>query len=62
MSGFDLARHVRRDPRNAAMRLVALSGYGQEADVQASLSPGFDEHLTKPPDHARLERILKGIN
>ena len=47
MSGFDLARQVRRDPRNAAMRLVAA---------------GFDEHLTKPPDHARLERILKGIN
>jgi CheY-like chemotaxis protein len=62
MSGFDLARQVRRDPRNAAMRLVALSGYGQEADVQASLAAGFDEHLTKPPDHARLERILKGIS
>jgi two-component system CheB/CheR fusion protein len=62
MSGFELARQVRRDPRNAGMRLVALSGYGQETDVQASLAAGFDEHLTKPPDHSRLERILKGIN
>jgi two-component system CheB/CheR fusion protein len=60
MSGFDLARRIRRDPRNSRTRLVALSGYGQDADIQASLAAGFDEHLTKPPDPERLERLLKG--
>jgi two-component system CheB/CheR fusion protein len=60
MSGFDLARRIRKDPRYAATRLVALSGYGQDADIQASLAAGFDEHLTKPPDPARLERLLRG--
>jgi two-component system CheB/CheR fusion protein len=60
MSGFDLARRVRQDPGNAGTRLVALSGYGQDADIQASLGAGFDEHLTKPPDPARLEALLKG--
>jgi two-component system, chemotaxis family, CheB/CheR fusion protein len=60
MSGFELARRVRGNPDNAATRLVALSGYGQDSDVQASLAAGFDEHLTKPPDPARLEALLKG--
>jgi two-component system CheB/CheR fusion protein len=60
MSGFDLARRVRENPVNASTRLVALSGYGQDSDIQASLAAGFDEHLTKPPDQARLEKLLKG--
>jgi two-component system CheB/CheR fusion protein len=60
MSGFDLARQIRKNPKNATTRLVALSGYGQDADIQASLAAGFDEHLTKPPDPDRLERLLRG--
>jgi two-component system CheB/CheR fusion protein len=60
MSGFELAQRVRQNPRNARTRLVALSGYGQDADIQASLEVGFDEHLTKPPDPARLDELLNG--
>jgi len=60
MSGFELAQRVRRSDRNAGTRLVALSGYGQDSDVQAALAAGFDEHLTKPPDPDRLERLLMG--
>lgn len=61
MSGFELARHIRRNGDNSATRLVALSGYGQDADIQAALDAGFDEHVTKPPDPDRLERLLAGI-
>jgi two-component system CheB/CheR fusion protein len=60
MSGFELARRVRSNPANARTRLVALSGYGQTADIEAALEAGFDEHLTKPPDPDRLERLLGG--
>jgi two-component system CheB/CheR fusion protein len=60
MSGYDLARRVRENPRHARTRLVALSGYGQDSDIQASLDAGFDEHLTKPPDPARLDALLHG--
>jgi CheY-like chemotaxis protein len=28
--------------------------------VQAALDAGFDQHLTKPPDHDRLEQVLSG--
>jgi two-component system CheB/CheR fusion protein len=60
MSGYELARRVRQSPHNASTRLVALSGYGQDSDIQASLDAGFDDHLTKPPDPARLDALLRG--
>jgi CheY-like chemotaxis protein len=58
MNGFELARRIRASRAHDAIRLVALSGYGRDADVQAALEAGFDEHLTKPPDPARLEQLL----
>jgi two-component system, chemotaxis family, CheB/CheR fusion protein len=60
MSGFELARHVRRSRDNSTTRLVALSGYGQDSDIQEALDAGFDEHVTKPPDPERLEQLLAG--
>jgi two-component system CheB/CheR fusion protein len=60
MSGYELARKVRENPANGEVRLVALSGYGQDSDIQAALDAGFDEHLTKPPDPDRLEQLVKG--
>jgi two-component system CheB/CheR fusion protein len=60
MSGYELARRIRQNPRNAAIRLVALSGYGQESDIKESLDAGFDDHVTKPPDPQRLDALLRG--
>jgi two-component system, chemotaxis family, CheB/CheR fusion protein len=60
MTGFDLARQIRANAANAGVRLVAISGYGQDSDIQAARDAGFDEHLTKPPDPERLERVLRG--
>jgi CheY-like chemotaxis protein len=62
MSGFDLAKRIRHDSANRFTRLIALSGYGQDSDVQAAIDAGFDEHLTKPPDPERLERLLIGTD
>jgi two-component system CheB/CheR fusion protein len=58
MSGFDLARQIRSRGDGRSTRLVALSGYGRDADIEAALEAGFDEHLTKPPEEERLERLL----
>ncbi len=60
LSGFELAKRIRRNPSLNGIRLVALSGYGQDSDIQAALDAGFDQHLTKPPDHDRLEEVLAG--
>ncbi len=61
MSGYELAKLVRQHPDGCPARLVALSGYGQDADIQAALDAGFDEHITKPPDPSHLERLVAGL-
>ena len=58
-SGYDVARRL-RERRGADLRLVALSGWGSEADVQRSRDAGFDQHFTKPIDPAMLNEVLGG--
>jgi CheY-like chemotaxis protein len=48
MDGYELARRLRQHPQLAAVPLVALSGHGQQADVDRSLGEGFAAHLVKP--------------
>jgi len=58
MSGLELARRLRADPKYADMFLVALTGYGQAADREAAREAGFDEHVVKPVSRARLVELL----
>jgi CheY-like chemotaxis protein len=39
--------------------MIAVSGYGSNTDQQLSREAGFDEHLTKPVDLERLNRLLR---
>ena len=61
LSGHEVARRIRQHPTLAAMVLVALTGYGQEADRQFSREAGFDHHLTKPVDFGEVEKILTAV-
>ena len=58
MDGFELARHLRTRPGLDRTRLVAVTGYGQARDREASAAAGFDEHLVKPVDFHELARVL----
>ena len=58
ISGFEVARHLRLDPETEPARLIAHSGYSQDADRQQSLRAGFDAHLTKPMAMRDLEHLL----
>jgi signal transduction histidine kinase len=61
MDGYQLARVVRVGPRGAAIRLVALTGYGQPSDVERAHASGFDAHLTKPVDVSALLALLESL-
>ncbi len=50
MDGFAVASALRKNPATAGARLIAVTGYGQEADRRRALEAGFNEHLTKPVD------------
>lgn len=60
MSGYKLAEELRRMPGMEKMVLIAVSGFGQEADVQRTQAAGFDRHLTKPVDLVELRQLLRG--
>jgi signal transduction histidine kinase/CheY-like chemotaxis protein len=58
MDGYQLAAALRQE-HGKALRLVALSGYGQQADIEHARDAGFDLHLTKPATLDDLVRALQ---
>ncbi|QJW93547.1 response regulator [Frigoriglobus tundricola] len=58
MTGFDVARALRADPRTAGAVLVAVSGYAQEEDRRKAAQAGFDALLAKPADIEHLVGLL----
>lgn len=55
MDGYELASHLLDIPGLGGLRLLALTGYGQESDRQRSRAAGFHDHLVKPVDIDALE-------
>jgi CheY-like chemotaxis protein len=58
MDGYAVARELRRRPDTRAIRLVAVTGYGQAEDRRRALAAGFDQHVTKPVDATMLDELL----
>jgi PAS domain S-box-containing protein len=58
MDGFELARRLRAMPELAPLRLIAVTGYGQDTDRQRSRDAGFDHHLVKPIDIRTVVELL----
>ncbi len=54
-SGHDLMRQLASEHSFAG---IALSGYGMEEDVRASLAAGFSLHLTKPIHWPELKKAM----
>ena len=60
MDGNEVARQLRSRPKFDKTRIVALTGFGQEADIERSRAAGFDNHLVKPAKpEAILELLMK---
>jgi signal transduction histidine kinase/CheY-like chemotaxis protein len=57
MDGYEVARQLRQE-FGAAIRLVAMTGYGQEEDRRRAHEAGFNAHLVKPADPANLRAVL----
>jgi PAS domain S-box-containing protein len=59
MSGYEVARRLRRTPWGSDVLLVALTGWGQKEDIERAHQAGFDEHMTKPADPERIGQLLE---
>jgi PAS domain S-box-containing protein len=58
MNGYEVARRLRQRPQSKDTLLIAMTGYGQDSDLQRSTQAGFDYHLVKPVDPEKLEGLF----
>jgi two-component system CheB/CheR fusion protein len=58
MSGYDVARALRRPGSSFDGRLVALTGYATPEDEKLAAEAGFDDHLAKPASLDQLMAVL----
>jgi CheY-like chemotaxis protein len=59
LDGFGVARELRHHPATSGVRLIAITGYGQEGQAGACRDAGFEQVLTKPVDPAVLQGLLQ---
>jgi signal transduction histidine kinase/integral membrane sensor domain MASE1/CheY-like chemotaxis protein len=57
MDGYETCRRIRDSARRRQF-IVAITGWGQDRDKVRAANAGFDAHITKPADPAKLERLL----
>jgi PAS domain S-box-containing protein len=60
MDGFEVCRRLRGEPWGSAVTVIALSGWGHEADRRKARDAGFDGHLVKPVDFDALLQAIAG--
>ncbi|WBY00381.1 PAS domain-containing protein [Ramlibacter tataouinensis] len=61
LSGHEVARRLRRSPWGRDMILIAATGWAQETDIRHSMEAGFDAHLTKPLNVARIDGLIEEL-
>ncbi|HEX6268022.1 MAG TPA: response regulator, partial [Burkholderiales bacterium] len=59
IDGYEVARRLRGLGQERALRIVAVTGWGADADRRRSHEAGFDVHLVKPLDPDDLARVLE---
>jgi len=59
IDGNEVARRIRALLGDGGIFLVALTGYGGEAEEELARAAGFDAHFTKPVELSRLDRLLR---
>ncbi|HLX30522.1 MAG TPA: PAS domain S-box protein [Casimicrobiaceae bacterium] len=61
LNGYEVARRVRQHSLGRAVTLIAVTGWGQEADKARALAVGFNHHLTKPIEPEELNGLLRAV-
>jgi DNA-binding response OmpR family regulator len=59
LSGFELARELRKRFAGRPLFLAAITGWGKPEDRIKAFTAGFDYHVLKPADQDKLKTILE---
>jgi signal transduction histidine kinase/CheY-like chemotaxis protein len=62
IDGYETCRRIRSQPWGDAMAIIAVTGHGDEQEMQRSAAAGFDAHFVKPLTPESLERLLSGAD
>jgi signal transduction histidine kinase len=58
-NGYEVAKQIRRSQPDAPVKLIAITGWGQESDKERAFAAGFDHHLIKPVNTRQLSELLQ---
>ena len=58
LDGYAVVREVRKTPRLATLKVLALTAYAMQGDREKVLEAGFDGYLTKPVDMVSLSKQI----
>ena len=61
LDGYSLARRIRQVVPREELRLIALTGFGQKADLERTQAAGFDGHLVKPATPQALRQAFQDL-
>ena len=61
LSGLELCRHVRSDPRISVTYFILLTGMQREDDIRKGELAGADAYMTKPVNRADLKSLLDSV-
>jgi CheY-like chemotaxis protein/two-component sensor histidine kinase len=62
LNGYEAAQRIREKQNDHAPVLIAMTGWGQEADRQRSREAGFNAHMVKPLDFGALTKVLTDLD
>ncbi|MDB6161865.1 MAG: histidine kinase [Gammaproteobacteria bacterium] len=62
LDGYEVAQRLRVFRWEQPIRIVALSGYGQQADREKAARAGFDDYLVKPVEPTALTEFLRSLH
>jgi len=58
LNGFDACKRIRESPWGKSTFIIAVTGWGQEDNMQRCRDAGFDHHLLKPIDPTGISQLL----
>ena len=62
LNGYEVCRRIRQQDSGRDAFIVALTGWGQQQDLDMARAAGFDRHLVKPVEIAVIENVLASLD
>src|SRR4051812_12673455 len=59
ITGYEVIRALRVDPRRPSRFIVAVTGHGRPSDMSRAMTAGFDEYIVKPVDIGKVRQVLR---